>query len=137
MNKYFRKLLIVALAITMVISMTVHFGAVDTDNDVGLVGNDTKGNQAYYCTGCGQYCPVGRDYFGGLIGSNGYVHYYSMTSTSTAGQTCFTTATLYHLGVQCDFDSDTYVNGAYASTGSFQGILTEFSGTCGQDHNVW
>ena len=136
MFKKIRKYLVVLMSVLIIAS----FAIIPTGAAVlaeAIV--EPMGGSAYYCSGCGQLCPVGRDYFGGLQswsqGGSTYNRFYGQTSTSTSGQMCFATATLYYLGVQCDFASHTCVNGAYATTGNFTGISTQYSGTC--NHNVW
>ena len=127
MFKKFRKYLVVLMAVVMVAS----FAVIPT----------SAANYAYYCSGCSQLCPVGRDYFGGLLswsqGGSTYNRFYGQTSTSTAGQMCYAEATLIYMGVQIDFASNTYVNGAYATTGSFAGNSVYYRGSCNQEHRVW
>ena len=127
MFKKIRKYLIVLMAVVMVASVAV----IPT----------SAASYAYYCSGCSQLCPVGRDYFGGLLswsqGGSTYNRFYGQTSTSTAGQMCFASATLFYLGTQCDYTTNTYVNGAYTTTGSFTGNSNQYSGSCNQNHNVW
>lgn len=138
MFKKIRKYLVVLMSVLIIASFAIipTGAAVLADATV-----EPMGGSAYYCSGCSQLCPVGRDYFGGLHswsqGGPTYNRYYGQTSTSTIGQMCYAEATLIHRGVPCDFTSHTYVNGAYATTDNFTGDSFYFHGSCNQEHKVW